>query len=490
MDKNFKRNFLKGSLATSIGQIASISLQFVSMMVLARSVIKEEFGIFSLILAIGVFLQLISGLGLDTTLIKYLSSNKDELQSKKLQDLINLRIGSLLLIAFSFFISSKFFTLFDSRINHFTIQIIFIFFLNSLRDFYYAQLQGLRKFKEFAVIQFVSALTKFIAYLLGLILYSINLEFLVYVEIGALLFSFIFQQFLVPINIKINFRLKMKTVAEIMKFAYPLYFNNLLAVINNRTNAFIISGFQGPVSLAHYEIGGKIPDAINRLYNSFILVFFPNISLLVSEGRKKEAHNFINKAILNINLLILPVIIVIYFFQQEITITLFSKNYIESSFALFLFMLVFYFRSIGSIIGYSLVAYSKNLLSFNANFFGVITGVVISIILTPLLGFEGAIYGIIFSRVISSGLGIIYLNKQSVKVSYLNTIVPLLFCAPFIAFYEIVGFNEMIYKIILVIIFILIEIVLFKELRSTLLKIINSIKTSVFINIKGLNKRK
>ena len=452
MDKNFKKNFLKGSLFTSIGQLASIALFFLNTIIIARTIIKEEFGTFSLILAIIAFLQLIGGLGLNVTLTKYLSANQDSIQTSKLQDLISLRMLSLGLISILFYIINKLFVLFDPEINIYAIQIILIFFLNSLRDFYYAELQGLRKFKEFAIVQFVSALIKTISYVVGLYLKIINLEFLIYAELGSIIFSFFFQQFLVPIHFKINFNLKIKTIKEIIKFSYPLYFNNLLALVNSRANAFIISGFKGPVSLAHYEIAGKIPDALNRIYNSFILVFFPNVAYLVNENKESEAHNFINKSILNINLLIIPILITTYIFQREIIVTLFSTNYEESAFALFLFIITFYFRSIGSITGYSLVAINKNILSFNANFIGVTVGVIFSIILTPIFGFNGAIYGIIFSRVISSSLGIFYLNKYFYKISYMNSIIPLIYCIPFIVAYEFLGIDKIIYKIVIILI--------------------------------------
>ena len=181
---------------------------------------------------------------------------------------------------------------------------------------------------------------------------------------------------------------------------------------------------------------------------------------------------------------------VVYCFQSEIVVTLFTAQYIESSFAFFLFMIVFYFSSIGSITGYSLVALNKNLLSFNANFVGVLTGVIASLILTPLFGFVGAVYGIILSRFISSGLGIFYLGKQFVKVSYLGTILPLLFCVPFIVTFELIGFTRLFYKILFVLTFIVIEIIIFKEFRNTLIKIFGLVKSSSPNNTKGLTKLK
>lgn len=488
MDTTFKNNFIKGSLATVIGQTTSLGLQFISTLIIVRSILKEEFGVFSLIIVIGLFLTSIGGLGLDSTLVKYLSSEKGKTQSIKLQNLFSLRLISLIIIAIIFFILSNITVLLDLQVNNFVFQIIIIFVLNSLREFYYAQLQGLRKFKEFAIVQFSSAFLKFGAIIIGIILNILSVQFLIYTEIGALLLSFLIQQMLVPINIKINLKVKAVEIKEIMNFAYPLYFNNLLGVLNTRANAFIITGYLGTISLASYEVANKIPDALKRTYSSFVRVFFPNISYLISENRTKEAHRFINTSILSINYVLLPLIIAIFFFRTEITVFLFSEQYINSSLALFLFMLAFYFHSVNNITGYSLVAMSKNILSFKSNLSGVTLGLITSIILTPLLGFEGAVIGVISSRFIASGLGIFYLNSQSIRVSYYKTILPLVFCAPFIILYEGLGIEKYYFKIVLIFIFILLEIIIFKEFRHTLLNLFDLLKKSFFNRAEGLPK--
>jgi len=481
MDKSFKEKFLKGSLASTIGQISSVSLHFGSMIIITRYMVKAEFGIFSLILATIVLLQLISGLGLDVTLAKQLAV-KDELKKQEgFQKLLSIRVFTLFFISIIFFIISKMFVLVDSNVNNYIILITIIFSLSSLRDFFYAQLQGLKKFKEYALVQFVSALGKFLIYLTGWQLSILSLDFLVYAELIALVFSFITQQVLVPIKFKFIIKMKLSEVREIFKFSYPLYFNNLLALINNRANAFIISAFLGTISLASYQVANNIPGALTRVYNSFIVVFFPNVATLFSEDRRSEAYRFIEKSNLNINLMIIPFLILTYIFGDEITILFFSAKYIETSFALFLFMIVFYFRSVSSIAGYSLVALGKSLSSFNMNFFGVLFGFISSIILTPILGFEGAIYGIIISRIVSSFLGIYNLRKEQIKVGYISSLIPLIFCLPFIAIYDFLRFDGFYQKLLFLILFFIFELITFKDFRNTLIDVVKSIYRSLFL---------
>lgn len=74
MDKSFKRDFIKGSAATSLGTIVSMIFQFVSILIITRQITKEEFGIYVLIIVISTFLDTVSGLALEQSLVKFISA--------------------------------------------------------------------------------------------------------------------------------------------------------------------------------------------------------------------------------------------------------------------------------------------------------------------------------------------------------------------------------------------------------------------------------
>ena len=77
MDRSFKRDFIKGSAATSIGTIVAMAFQFLSIVIITRYVTKEEFGIYVLIIVISTFLDAVSGLALEQSLVKFISSADD-----------------------------------------------------------------------------------------------------------------------------------------------------------------------------------------------------------------------------------------------------------------------------------------------------------------------------------------------------------------------------------------------------------------------------
>ena len=477
MDKNFKKNLIKGVSATSIGQIATLVIYFVTTIILARELNTVNFGEFALILAIAGILQLFSSLGLDSTLIKFISDDTDE-KSYFFLKLLSIKVISLIIISIIFIIISKIFVLFDPKINSYTFYIILIFLLSSLRDFFNSQLVGLRKFRSYVYVQVITALFKLIAYISCFLLNLLDLNFLVYVEISTLLFSFILQQILSPIKYSFKLGISAKDLKEIFIFSYPLYFNSVLQYANNSLNNFIIAGYLGTISLAQYSVAEKIPSAITKLYGSFIIVFFPNISLLFNKNKLEDATDLINKTISALNTLIAPLILFTFMFKDQLVVLLFSEKYLSSSFPFFLLVTVIYFRSVSAITGYSIVAKGKTFHSFINNFGSTIVGLSLAFILTPKYGIEGAVYSIFISRLLSALGGILMLRSYSLRIKLIPVFYPIILSLIFIWLYNTLFISNIIIGIGLFILFIIIQFWLFKDFRGLIKEVLSIIKHS------------
>lgn len=490
MDNKFKRNFLKGSLAVTLGQLFGIIANFVSIMILTRHILKQEFGSFTLILTICILLQLLGSLGLDSTLVQFLNTKKEEKKDSIFMKLLSIKLMTLLIIVLLFLIFNYFFVLIDKTIDAYTYQIIIIFVLYSLRDFYNAHLQALKAFKGYALIQVISSGSKLVLYFLGLLFHFLSLEFLIYAEIGTVAITFIIQQKISAINYDFSFRLPPAEIKDVFHFSYPLFLDNLLSLLNNRVNTFIISGYLGVAAVANYDVSGKLTTAASRLYASFMLVFFPSLSGLIGEEKFQLAKKLIEKSMLSIGLLILPLVFMTYILRNEIIILLFSSRYLDCAFALFLFSVSFYFSSLSSIAGYSLVANGKTFLSFQSNFVGVITGIILSFIFTPKINIEGAIYSVILARIISGSLMLMNLSKNKLRINFFRVNIPILFLIPFILFYEYSGITNLYIKFTLIIIFAIGEIIIFRDFRNILNEIIFSFKQIISSNLKAVGTSK
>ena len=138
MDKGFKRDFIKGSAATSLGTIVAMVFQFLSIVIITRYVTKEEFGIYVLIIVISTFLDAISGLALEQSLVKFISSAEDlERKSTFIPTVIIRIILIVIAIVLVVLFSNPLMSLFSFTATEFLYVIIILFILSSFRGLFY-----------------------------------------------------------------------------------------------------------------------------------------------------------------------------------------------------------------------------------------------------------------------------------------------------------------------------------------------------------------
>lgn len=75
---SFCNRFLKGFLSSSTGTAATVLIHFFSIVFIVKQAPVEDFGLYMLLLALVHGLRILAGLGLDLTLVKFISSEKSE----------------------------------------------------------------------------------------------------------------------------------------------------------------------------------------------------------------------------------------------------------------------------------------------------------------------------------------------------------------------------------------------------------------------------
>lgn len=461
MLKDIKKNLLRGTLLTTGGQVLSVIFLFISTIILTRYFEQEVVGMFFLLMAIWMFLGMIAGLGLDPTLIQYLSSVNDEItKTRVFNNFLFIRVTSLFIISFLFIISTNILEFFGINFNwiNYKYYISIIFTLDSLRYFFNAQLQAVKRFKELAIIQVSQSLVKVILYVSCFLLKLINIEYLLIAEVISILSAFIIQQFLSQIKLDFKFSMNRSDLKSLMNFSLPLYMNNFLHIFATRVNSFIIASYSTITDVAFYEISKKIPDGLGRLSTGLVQVYYPYISELFMQKKLKDANNIIDTYIYSISIAYLPIFSLIYFFNKELTIFLFSENYLKSAFPLVIFVFIYFLGLINSLLGYTIVASGKPRRSFEINLYRTIISLLISFALVPFIGFYGAVYSLLIGNIFGFIFSFYALKKISISLNLNKYLLPFLIAIPFFIthyFLYIKNFNWMISSIFFVIILIL-----------------------------------
>ena len=415
MNNILKKGILKSSAATSIGTVSSMVFQFITIMIMTRYVPKEDFGIYVLVIVIVNMFNLLGGLGVELTMVKFIASGGLERKDVLMPVLILRAIGSLV-FSLIFILTYKFVLhYFDESLGQYIWYILIIFVLANYRDLFYNLMQGLNQFRQYSIVNVASSAFRVIVVLIFIYIDKLDIESLLIIEILATLQPLLHQIIVIPFKKHFSVRATTGTYKRVIKFSMPLYLNNLVTFINGRMNIFIIGLYLNPSSVANYDVASKVPQALKKIFSSFIIVYFPNLAKLFSQGDKKTAGVLIERSIGIFSLVVSFLALFAFLFRNELTIFLFSEKYAEVSLAFALLILNFLIRGFGDLMGYTLVSAGYPSVSPKVNTIASFISISLSFLLIPIYGYMGAVYSLIIMNVISSHLFYRFLRKFDIK---------------------------------------------------------------------------
>ena len=451
MDKHFTSNLLKGLASTSFGGIVTIGFHFLSVLLLTRYISKDVLGLYFLVVAVTQVLKIISGLGLDLTLSKFISGADGHMQRDTLASTLAIRFVSVLAIGLIFYAVGQFILpVFGAGLNDYVVLMIVLYILTSYRDLFLSLMQGMHQYKEYAVAEVLSALTRVI--LLVAFHNRLSLQGLLYIEIITQLIEILLQLFFARgLLLSLSRQnITSESARNITRFGTPLYTNNLLTLVYDRSSTFLIGALLNPASVAAFEVALKIPDGFMRLFSSLIVVYFPSLSSLFAKGNRDDAHRMMNSFLVLLSTGIVFLVLVAFLFADEIVLALFSREYLEVSLAFAFLMLNFYLRAISNILGYSLVAAGNSSAPVKANIAASTVNIIGSLIMIRMFGYIGAVYSLLLMNITSQIIYKLLLKQAGLVPPLLQYLKPVFLLGVAMGIYWLFGINSILLRLLLV----------------------------------------
>jgi O-antigen/teichoic acid export membrane protein len=138
-------------------------------------------------------------------------------------------------------------------------------------------------------------------------------------------------------------------------------------------------------------------------------------------------------------------------------------------------MLNFQFRSTANILGYSILSAGYPAVSMRVNAVSSIISIAGSLLMIPIWGFIGSVYALLLMNTVAQIQYYIKLKKIPIKTSITKLLQPLLIMALFLMFYYLVGNESIFTKILLLVFYLLVNLLVIKDLKSTIISFIKLI---------------
>ncbi len=473
MTDNIYRRILKGSATTTFGTSISMLLHFVSIMIITRGISKEEFGSYALIIVLTNFINILGSLGLDITLVKFISGDKEYKKNEILLPVVIIKLFSIIFLSILFLLlSGIIIPLISDHLTELIFYFPILFIFSSFRDLGYKVFQSVNLYRKYITVQISSALLR-IGIILALFLTNnLNLRNLVLTEICLVVLTVTLQFILIPIKKLVSRNVGNRIFKDLLNFSIPLYFNNIFTFSYGRVNLIIIGLLLNPISVGLYDAAAKVPQALKRLLNSFIVVYFPNISKLFSSQNKNKAEELMNGTLLGFSTILSIIILISFLFNNEIIVIIFSAKYAEVSLVFSLLMLNFSFRVFANILGYTILAAGFSKVPMKVNIVSSLISVGGSFLLIPKLGIIGVVIALLVMNSVAQLSYILYLVQAAIKVSVKKYLLPTFLLAVTLSVYYVLNVEGVLIKTAILLTFILVLWLFAKDFREITYKII------------------
>lgn len=397
--KNFKSLSIKGFIWNHLAKLSDYGLTYLISVILARNLDSVSYGLFVTAYTIGTVLIILSSLGIDETINRYVSqfsvNNKTGQIKKLLLTLFKFRLAAIFLILFFVFLFrqdiSKVFNS-ESLSDYIAVLVFFVFFQN-LSNFFAQYFTALLNTK---LVFFINTILKLLSLTLILIYLTTNQDlYIIFILISSISFlSFITYAFFAKRVLSYNSENFKKH--EVKNFSQVMWLNAILSMIIGRYSDIFLLGLLIGITteISNYEIAFSLATVIEYVFSVGLIGVIISVFSATAVSDKSKILPIRNKIIKYYQFFVLPIMLFALIFASDLIKLIYSDKY---SSAILLFQVLLFYKIVivnvfGSGLNISiLVSIGKQKYVFiNRIILGVIN-IILNIIFIPKYGALGAI---------------------------------------------------------------------------------------------------
>ncbi len=435
-----KDQLIKNSFWNFINSLINRFGSFILVILISKILMPEGFGRYSLALSVALFFITFSDMGVNQTLIRYVSfgiHKKSGESSSYLKYLLKIKflltvLFSLLMLILSYPLSVYMFH--DTELFIPLLVLSFYVFIVSLTGFFESLFFLKKNVKYISAKETVLLILKLIAVIfIGYVTYSqrlvlIFLSFFVF-SIGVFLFDFYLSKHFYPyLFSRYEKEIDKK---EIRKFIFSLNIQNISLTILSQATIIILGIFLSKDYIGYYNSSLILVTSIANLF-MFSSVLLP----ILTKMNENDFPNFIKKIFNLIMTVLLPISFGLALLSRYFIFFIYGENYLAASTSLAILAFLIPFMSgvdlaLASFLArnkqkkFSILMFSSTILLIASNY----------LFITLLLSFspESVLVGVSWANLLTWGFCFafsVFLLKKELKVQIISSwiIKPILSC--------------------------------------------------------------
>lgn len=412
-----RHSFSQGVTFTGAGTALNIIFLFLETMVAVRVLNTETYGVYALLAVVVNFLVMVTDVGSTTSVTQLIASSHTSRQATLVGSAIIFRfavVAFVSVVILSLRQTAMFLLDPTMALLAYAVYIPMMLLAVSLDEALQAILQGYQAFHHMAIANGLRTILRLALSVAFMLILHLGIKGLIYSWVISFSAAVIYEYCVLPQRGRLLFNWQI--LGEMLRFGFPLQINRFLWFVSARVDILLLGIFLGPSFVALFEVGGRIPNALVRLTQSYSAVYFPTMTELLSKGEKYRAHRLLNRSLRLLSFFMALSALISVVFGHQIIRILFSAKYDFSSSVFSLLMIGLQMNVLVTLMGYTLTSagYPGRSLATNALREALI--VVADLLLIPLLGLIGPACGKLIAYYFANPLSVWMLRRSHIRV--------------------------------------------------------------------------
>ncbi len=385
-----KSKTLQDLLKVLSGNIVAQGIGFLTIIIISRDLGPEQYGVFSLLVAIFTIAIQVSDFGVSTSYVKYVSENLAKAKEIFVTVILSKIVLSLLVITILYFSSgfiSDFF--FETRQYQGLIEIVAVAILfHTLFGVIVSHFQAIQNFKVFAYLNIAHNFLKLMSVVIVTLVFSQEKH----LEYFMLTYAFLVVALILAISLK-NYRLfsyikqfNLNYFIQIYKLGFWIFLSSLATMIIMRLDIMMLQKMSTPSEVGYYSVAMNLAMILPLITGSLTATLLPKMDQFLKNNSIKEYV----KKVLSKTKYVVGILLVLEILAPFIITVLFGNAYQHSISVFQILIVAFTFGVIINPIAIVMYSIDKaimltilNWIQLPLNYFG-------NLLLIPLFQAEGA----------------------------------------------------------------------------------------------------
>lgn len=411
---------IRGSSLLLLGRSLSMAVNFIVQVLIVRHLAKSDYGAFAYVLSTFVLVcQTIATFGLDRAMTRFVPIYHEKEDYDKLFGTIVMVVGTIAILGiitiaavlgFQNIIAQALISEQDGdrqlimSLLPIMIGLAPIQAIDDLMAAMFATFASPRSifFRKYVLAPGLKLLVVVLLVVSGQDVFFLAQGYLAATLLGVLIYSYVLVGVLRKQGLLEHFRFKTINipVRELLSFTIPLLTSDLVYVVMNASDGFLIERFHNAAEVAAFRVVQPAAVLNQFVLASFTLLFTPAAARMFARNDREGINTLYWQTAIWIAVISFPVFALTFSMAQPLTVFLYEQRYENSWIILALLSFGYYFNAALGFNGLTLKVYGKLRYIVLINIFAAVLNIGINLLLIPTYGALGAACGTCITMIV------------------------------------------------------------------------------------------